>query len=166
MENWSVTSGFPDKRLVIPRFDICWCQNEQFVVQPVEFSMIWKDHSSTEIFEIRCVFWMMWLDKENVTGNHSSPIALTKVFLVLCVYRRLYFRTIINHHCFREWTDIQNARSGSHFNKPQHMMTSSNGNIFRVTGHLCGEFTSSPRWIPRTKASDAELWCFLWSAYE
>ena len=44
-----------------------------------------------------------------------------------------------------------------------HMMTSSNGNMFRVTGHLCGEFTG-PRWIPRTKASDAELWCFLWSA--
>ena len=43
------------------------------------------------------------------------------------------------------------------------MMTSSNGNIFRVTGHLCGKFTG-PRWIPRTKASDAELWCFLWSA--
>ena len=40
------------------------------------------------------------------------------------------------------------------------MMTSSNGNIFRVTGHLCGEFTGL-RWIPRTKASDAELWCFL-----
>ena len=43
------------------------------------------------------------------------------------------------------------------------MMTSSNGNIFRVTGHLCGEFTGL-RWIPRTKASDAELWCFLWCA--
>ena len=42
------------------------------------------------------------------------------------------------------------------------MMTSSNGNFFRVTGHLCGEFTGH-RWIPRTKASDAELWCFLWS---
>ena len=38
------------------------------------------------------------------------------------------------------------------------MMTSSNGNIFRVTGHLCGKFTG-PRWISRTKASDAELWC-------
>ena len=36
------------------------------------------------------------------------------------------------------------------------MMTSSNGKIFRVTGHLCGEFTGH-RWIPRTKASDAEL---------
>ena len=46
-----------------------------------------------------------------------------------------------------------------------YMMTSSNGNIFRVTGHLCGEFTGH-RWIPHTKASDAELWCFLWSAPE
>ena len=45
------------------------------------------------------------------------------------------------------------------------MMTSSNGNIFRVTGFLCGEFTG-PRWIPRTKASDLELWCFLWSMPE
>ena len=45
------------------------------------------------------------------------------------------------------------------------MTTSSNGNIFRVTGHLCGEFTGD-RWIPRKKASDAELWCFLWSAPE
>ena len=43
------------------------------------------------------------------------------------------------------------------------MMTWSNGNIFRVTGPLCGEFTGH-RWIPLTKASDAELWCFLWSA--
>ena len=47
----------------------------------------------------------------------------------------------------------------------QHMMTSSNGNITRVTGHLCGEFTGH-RWIPRTKDSDAELWWFLWSAPE
>ena len=45
------------------------------------------------------------------------------------------------------------------------MMTSSNGNIVRVTGPLCGEFTGH-RWIPRTKANDAELWCFLWSAPE
>ena len=38
-------------------------------------------------------------------------------------------------------------------------MTSSNGNISSVTGHLCGEFTGK-RWIPRTNASDAEL-CYL-----
>ena len=40
------------------------------------------------------------------------------------------------------------------------MMTSSNENIFRVTGPLCAEFTGH-RWIPLTTASDAELWCFL-----
>ena len=40
------------------------------------------------------------------------------------------------------------------------MMTSSSRNIFRVTGYLCGEFTGD-RWIPRTKASDVELWCFF-----
>ena len=45
------------------------------------------------------------------------------------------------------------------------MMTSSNGNIFRVTGPLWGEFTGH-QWIPLTKASDVELWCFLWSAPE
>ena len=36
---------------------------------------------------------------------------------------------------------------------PASMMTSSNGNVFRVTGPLCGEFIGH-RWFPRTKASD------------
>ena len=51
---------------------------------------------------------------------------------------------------------------------PRHsdaMMTASNGNIFRVTVPFCGEFTGHP-WIPHTKASGAELWCFLLSAPE
>ena len=43
------------------------------------------------------------------------------------------------------------------------MITSFNGNIFPVTGPLYGEFTGH-RWIPLINASDAELWCFLWSA--
>ena len=55
------------------------------------------------------------------------------------------------------------------------MMTSSNGNIFRVTGHLCREFTG-PRWITRrpvtrnfdvffdqrsNKLSSEQLWGWL-----
>ena len=39
---------------------------------------------------------------------------------------------------------------------PLRMMTSSNGNIFRVTGPLCGEFPGH-RLIPLTKARNAEL---------
>ena len=50
-------------------------------------------------------------------------------------------------------------------NPANHIMTSSNGNIFRVTGPLWGESTGH-RWIPLTKASDAGLWCFLWSPPE
>ena len=47
----------------------------------------------------------------------------------------------------------------------QSMMTSSNGNIFLITGPLWGESTGD-RWTPLTKASDVDLWYFLWSALE
>ena len=40
------------------------------------------------------------------------------------------------------WLLILQVLVFSNWGKAQHyMMTSSNGNIFRVTGHLCGEFT-------------------------
>ena len=45
------------------------------------------------------------------------------------------------------------------------IMTLSIGNIFHFTGPLCREFTSH-QWIPLTKASNVELWCFLWSVPE
>ena len=41
------------------------------------------------------------------------------------------------------------------------MMTSSNGNIFRVTGPLWQD-SIGHWWIPLTKVSDEELWCFLY----
>ena len=47
----------------------------------------------------------------------------------------------------------------------ENMMMPSSGIVFRVTGPWCGEFTAH-RWIPITKASDSELWCFLWSVPE
>ena len=44
------------------------------------------------------------------------------------------------------------------------MTTSSNGNIFHVTGHLCGEFTGD-RWIPRTKCQwrGALMFSLIWA---
>ena len=44
-------------------------------------------------------------------------------------------------------------------------MTSLNENIFRVTGPLWRESTVH-RWISFTKANDAKLWYFLWSALD
>ena len=46
-----------------------------------------------------------------------------------------------------------------------YMVTSSNGNRFRVNSPLWGQSTGH-MWIPLAKASDAELWYFLWSALE
>ena len=48
---------------------------------------------------------------------------------------------------------------------PNCMIASSNGNDFRVTGLVWGESTGH-RWIHLTKAREAELLCFLWSASE
>ena len=59
-----------------------------------------------------------------------------------------------------DWTCRGQHLSIHLFIYSQCMMTPSSGNIFRVTGHLCGEFTGD-RWIPRTEASDAELWCIF-----
>ena len=73
----------------------------------------------------------------------------------LCI---LYINTICNTERATTPTRVMKTPSNS-------MMTSSNGNLFRVTDHLCGEYTGH-QWIPHTKASDAELWCFLWSASE
>ena len=76
-------------------------------------------------------------------------------------------RAIINSETARNLYPIHSSlwlmaggRHGGWWNICTFMMTSSNGNIFRVTGPLCGELTGH-RWILRTKASDAELWCFL-----
>ena len=60
--------------------------------------------------------------------------------------------TNTRHECFRT-------------SQAPNIVTSSSGNMFRVTGPLWGEFTGH-RWTSRTKASDTELWCFLWSAPE
>ena len=87
--------------------------------------------------------------------EHSNPGK--SCHCVICVkYKRWEPPSEIDLMLTHSGQDKMAAIFRRHF----HMMTSSNGNIFRVTGHLCGEFTG-PRWIPRTKASDAELWCFF-----
>ena len=63
----------------------------------------------------------------------------------------IYYRTY--------WIHVSHIINGW-FRGTRVMMTSSNGNIFRVTGPMWGKLAGH-RWIPHTKTSDAELWCFL-----
>ena len=58
------------------------------------------------------------------------------------------------------WDTIYPIVDGSGF-----IITSSNGCIFFVFSPLRGEFIGH-RWIPLSKATDGDLWCFLWSAPE
>ena len=74
-------------------------------------------------------------------------------FIYICIFIYIY---IYEH--------IKIDTDRSTWMKPMGMIESPNGSIFRVTGLLYGEFTGH-RWIPLTKASDAELWLFLWSAW-
>ena len=89
---------------------------------------------------------------------HQSPVHTSAPFCYKMVHCRIWDWCIVG--VVHRSTLLEDPMSVSLI-----MMTSSNGNIFRVTGHLCGEFTG-PQWISHAKASDAELWCFLWSATE
>ena len=111
---------------------------------PIKFVLSCKKYAKME----RSSGWLPWSSLKTLKANFdvpsydqgSHPDDLPVFF---CAWNLAGTETVRPHWCSIHWF---------------HMMTSSNGNIFRVTGPLCGEFTGH-RWIPRTKASDAELWC-------
>ena len=79
---------------------------------------------------------------------------------------RSKFRPRLPKYTFTGYALIYTNHGSCSVAKPRHhfcMMTSSNGNIFRVTGLLWGE-TTGDWWISLTKAGDDELWYFLWRA--
>ena len=81
-----------------------------------------------------------------------------------------WHQSTCSNNAVRIWCQVYSARVTSFtclqsMRKDRRMMTSSNGNIFRVTDPLWGESTGH-RWIPLTKASDVEHWYFLRSASE
>ena len=100
-----------------------------------------------------CSLWRPCNEGNVASGEHIEAWSNT-----LC--RRHFQRTSLNQNTSETW-----LHQSSFLWIRLFTMTSSNGNIFSATGNLCGEFTGQ-RWIPCTKASDAELWCFLWYASE
>ena len=57
-----------------------------------------------------------------------------------------------------QWSDLEGYGSTDRYRS--NMMTSSNGNIFHVTGPLWGKSTDH-RWIPLTKVNGMQIWCFF-----
>ena len=135
-----------------------------------DVNMVW------EVFTRQAVYPAIWFNQLSMTKLCGSPNY--PGFLFCCVWVCIVCHSIDNQLWFlniRNFVTFWIVNYSSYTWKPLGklkmirssyiMMTSSNGNIFRVTAHLCGQFTGH-RWIPHTNASDAELCCFLWSAPE
>ena len=93
-----------------------------------------------------------------------------KIAIVYCVFMgtpHITWPLQMYTYCTVNSRSVQNGRETVVSN----MITSSNGNIFRVTGHLWGnspvtDESPPPPPPPPPKASDADCWCFLWSSPE
>ena len=124
--------------------------------------------SISELFIEKTLFHSKQLIFSFQTAYFKGKIVLLAIFL-LAIRKSgkgfwvcwLLFALPSQKSARKSWNSVGHIRHGMTWC----MMTSSNENIFRVTGPLCGEFTGH-RWIPLTKSSDTELWCFLWSAPE
>ena len=128
--------------------------------------LIWRHRPS--IHPLTRLYWGSKLQCYWYLRNNPLPLFKVHTILFVVVEDLVSFSAHlvdleIVRMCYQHWKRRDISRDLIAYYK--YMMTSSNGNIFRVTGPLCGEFTGH-RWIPRTKASDAELWCFLWPAPE
>ena len=118
------------------------------------------------MFSLICVWINDWVNNRE-TGNLRRYRAHYDVIVMTCM-NSCWLNANLSVRKIRLWKEMHSKyllRNDGQFVQAMFMMTSSNGDIFHVTGHFCGEFTG-PRWIPRTKANDAGLWCFLWSATE
>ena len=58
---------------------------------------------------------------------------------IVCVFNN----SLLASRKISDWSPDNNLSAKTKWQKDVTLMTSSNGNIFRVTGHLCREFTGS-----------------------
>ena len=116
------------------------CAKQERVQIPPFIDMVHLRFEHESII-IPIVSYGMWLLIHTVTSTTTMLVWMSNYIPLFYVY------VIIHPH--------HNRNAGWFI-----MMTSSNENIFRVTGHLCGEFTGH-RWIPRTKAVTRSLEVFF-----
>ena len=90
--------------------------------------------------------------KPRNTSFGNSPTSFIRKYTKICSWNVPVYILPISIRNFPHLADI-------------FMMTQSNGNIFCVIDPLWVE-SNGHRWIPLTKASDVEFWCFHWSAPE
>ena len=114
---------------------------QNYMLNLSNLAQVWQ-LSPKRLMCYTCQIWLRyyWVTGDLINHKHGENSGMEKIGLVT---------PTIGWDIMRCWHD--DVIKWIHF--------------FRVTGHLWGESTGH-RWLPLTKASDAELWCFLWSAPE
>ena len=103
--------------------------------------------------------WIVFINQKIYMYSPENGVVVQYIpWNMYKVYIGLWTQTLLGCVIGTDWVSAREAT-------PEIMVTSSNGKKIRVTDALWGESTGH-RWIPLTKASDAELWCFLWSVPE
>ena len=150
----------------------------------------YRQKNTIGVFQIRNHWYLNWIWKDMICYRHRGAICYISNFpmemsiryktyiwlnaFIMCLIDDCSWSTLIWK--FNQWISslwyllvrlavvITQCKIMPHCiqwkNERLPMMTSSNGSIFCVTGPLCGEFTGH-RWLPLTKASDAELDIFF-----
>ena len=113
------------------------------------------------------LFAFNWNLKYQTADNNQtwSLIRNVCVLRIVVTWYRFVTQRKNNHYEYMDICITQNGKPSSiehgYTGDRLHMMTSSNGSIFRVTGHLCGEFTGSPvnfpSQLPVTRSFDVFL---------
>ena len=98
----------------------------------------------------------------DVTVIHCSESAIE--FIIKCFNKWPYHRSLGNtiQWCRYNAANFLKDSQKTPIPRPWWCHQMETFSALLVTS-VCGEFTGH-QWIPLTKASDAELWCFLWSA--
>ena len=117
-------------------FSVAWCTEEGPTIWNIIYGC--RTKLSAAMYSQRNSLYLTWLR----TVGDVPPFTLPAITVTTILVPYLQVKSLCAVHF---------------------MMTSSIWDIFRVTSPLRGEFTVH-RWIHLAKASDAELWCFLWSA--
>ena len=139
---------------------------------------VFDNHTDGKAFKripnLKLAIWSAYLYKVVIHNWYRTVLGLKTAFVMFWCHvnqdkrerfiKQKFWLTNYHHHQLRMTSlYLLVLPNPSYYRQMFIMMTSSNGNIFCVTGHLCEEFMGH-RWIPCTKASDVELWCSLWSA--
>ena len=94
-------------------------------------------------------------DQENMILKHYVQAVDNHNFMHYYKWNCFIWKFLISHRCSspkdpNQYKEVSSSKWYYTEVRFHPMMTSSNGTIFRVTGHFCGEYTGH-QWIPHTQ---------------